>query len=203
MPRTSSRGSAAMARLESDNARCGRTAITTRGTAASSSWLPTTGITSRGRTRQRERFGSYVYDDYGRPLPADKLKDVQARIVTKESFDPATRKTTELSAFPLRVSRNRGYLEARVDTATLPAEMTAKVRFGRDSDEHRFDFTFDALTKEPAAPTSVPTARHAVTGCCATTRRRRRRLRHPPAQTATSLGLAGDSVVDGGDPRVN
>jgi hypothetical protein len=34
--------------------------------------------------------------------------------------------------------------------------MTAKVRFGGDSDEHRFDFTFDALTKEPAAPVSVP-----------------------------------------------
>jgi Heavy metal binding domain len=103
-------------------------------------------------------FRLYVYDDYGRPLPADKLKDVQARIVTKESFDSATRKTTELSAFPLRMSGNRGYLEARVDTATLPAEMTAKVRFGGDSDEHRFDFTFDALTKEPAAPTSVPKA---------------------------------------------
>ncbi len=101
-------------------------------------------------------FRLYVYDDYGRPLPATALKDVQARIVTKETFDPATRKTTEISAFPLRVSRNRGYLEARVDTTTLPAEMTAKVRFGRDSDEHRFDFTFDALTKEPAAPTSVP-----------------------------------------------
>ena len=103
-------------------------------------------------------FRLYVYDDYARPLPADKLKDVEARIVTRESFDSATRKTTELSAFPLRLSRNRAYLEARVDTATLPAEMTAKVRFGGDSDEHRFDFTFEALTKEPAAPTSVPKA---------------------------------------------
>ena len=36
--------------------------------------------------------------------------------------------------------------------------MTAKVRFGREADEHRFDFTFDAFTKEPAAPTSVPAA---------------------------------------------
>src|SRR5688572_23089136 len=80
-------------------------------------------------------FRLYVYDDYGRPLPADKLKDVQARVVTKETFDPATRKTTELSAFPLRVARNRAYLEARVDAAALPAEITAKVRFGRDADE--------------------------------------------------------------------
>jgi hypothetical protein len=90
-----------------------------------------------------------------RPLPASALREVQARVVTKETFDPATRRTTEISAFPLTVSR-RGYLEARVDTTSLPAEMTAKVRFGRDSDEHRFDFTFDALTKEPAAPVSVP-----------------------------------------------
>jgi hypothetical protein len=107
-------------------------------------------------------FRLYVYDDYGRPLPADKLKDVQARVVTRETFDPATRKTTELSAFPLRLARNRGYLEARVDAATLPAEMTAKVRFGSDADEHRFDFTFDALTREPAAPTSVPQAAKAA-----------------------------------------
>jgi len=108
-------------------------------------------------------FRLYVYDDYGRPLPADQLKDVEARVVTKETFDPATRKTTELSAFPLRIARNRGYLEARVDTASLPAEMTAKVRFGRDTDEHRFDFTFDKLTQEPAAPTSVPQATRAAT----------------------------------------
>jgi hypothetical protein len=109
-------------------------------------------------------FRLYVYDDYGRPLPPAALKDVEARIVTKESFDPATRKTTELSAFPLRVSRSRGYLEARVDTTALPAEMTAKVRFGRDSGEHRFDFTFVALTKEPAAPTSLPPAGSTLSG---------------------------------------
>jgi hypothetical protein len=107
-------------------------------------------------------FRLYVYDDYGRPLPADKLKDVEARVVTKETFDPATRKTTELSAFPLRVARGRAYLEARVDTNALPAEMTAKVRFGRDTDEHRFDFTFDKLTQEPAAPTSLPQAAKAA-----------------------------------------
>jgi len=135
-------------------------------------------------------FRLYVYDDYGRPLPAAALKDVQARIVTKESFDPATRKTTELSAFPLRVSRNSGYLEARIDTTTLPAEMTAKVRFGRDSDEHRFDFTFDALTKEPAAPTSVPSARAPSTGIAvvsptATT--------PPPTQT-TDTGLGPQAI---------
>jgi hypothetical protein len=98
------------------------------------------------------RFRLYVYDDYGRPLASARLREIQARVVTKETFDPATRKTTELTAFPLRPVRNRPYLEARIDPASLPAEMTAKVRFGNDQPEYRFDFTFVALSKEPAAP---------------------------------------------------
>ena len=101
-------------------------------------------------------FRLYVYDDYGRPLASAKVKDIEARVVTKENFDPATRKTTELSAFPLKAPRNRPYLEARIDPATLPAEMTAKVKFGDDQPEYRFDFTFAAFSKEPAAPTVRP-----------------------------------------------
>jgi hypothetical protein len=101
-------------------------------------------------------FRLYVYDDYGRPLASAKVKDIQARLVTKETFDPATRKTTELSVFPLKAPRNRPYLEARIDPSTLPAEMTAKVRFGSDLPEYRFDFTFPAFSKEPAAPTARP-----------------------------------------------
>jgi hypothetical protein len=101
-------------------------------------------------------FRLYVYDDYGRPLAPAKVKDLAARVVTKENYDPATRKTTELSAFPLKPARNRPYLEARIDPATLPAEMTAKVRFGDDQPEYRFDFTFASLSKEPAAPTARP-----------------------------------------------
>jgi hypothetical protein len=101
-------------------------------------------------------FRLYVYDDYGRPLAPAKVKEIQARVVTKETFDPATRKTTELSAFPLKPARNRPYLEARIDRAPLPAEMTAKVRFGSDQPEHRFDFTFASFSKEPAAPTARP-----------------------------------------------
>ncbi len=101
-------------------------------------------------------FRLYVYDDYGRPLASAKVKDIEARVVTKETFDPATRQTTELSAFPLKAPRNRPYLEARIDPSTLPAEMTAKVRFGDDQPEYRFDFTFPAFSKEPAAPTVRP-----------------------------------------------
>jgi hypothetical protein len=102
-------------------------------------------------------FRLYLYDDFGRPLSAEKMSSVKARVVTKETFDPATRKTTELSAFSLKTRRNRPYLEARVDTLPLPAEMSAKVKFSDDQPEYRFDFTFAALSKEPAAP--APRAR--------------------------------------------
>jgi hypothetical protein len=102
-------------------------------------------------------FRLYLYDDYGRPLAAEKIRDVQARVVTKENFDPATRQTTDIAAFPLKTVRNRAYLEARVDTSALPAEMTAKVRFGSDQPEYRFDFTFEQLTKEPLVPVAGPT----------------------------------------------
>ena len=97
-------------------------------------------------------FRLYVYDDFGRPLATAKMKDVQARVVTKETFDPATRKTTENRAFPLKTVRNRPYLEARIDPAVLPSEMTAKVKFGNDQPEHRFDFAFASLSKEPPVP---------------------------------------------------
>jgi len=102
-------------------------------------------------------FRLYLYDDYGRPLAAEKIRDVQARVVTKENFDPATRQTIDIAAFPLKTVRNRAYLEARVDTPALPAEMTAKVRFGSDQPEYRFDFTFAQLTKEPLVPVAGPT----------------------------------------------
>ena len=103
-------------------------------------------------------FRLYVYDDYARPLPAADLKKVAARLVTQERFDPKTRTSTDLAAFPLRPSSNAGYLEARVTGVALPAEMTAKIKLKPDAPEHRFDFTFDALTKEPAA--TVPAGRN-------------------------------------------
>jgi heavy metal-binding protein len=105
-------------------------------------------------------FRLYVYDDYARPLAADQIKRVKARVVTRETFDSATRQTKEIAAFPLTLSRN-GYFEAQVDTASLPAEMTAKVRFKDDGPEYRFDFTFAAISKDttPPAPAPVSTVR--------------------------------------------
>lgn len=94
-------------------------------------------------------FRLYVYDDYARPLSAANLKKVAARVVTDERYDPKTRTSTDLKAFPLRPSRDAAYLEARLSGMTLPATMTAKVRIKPEAPEYRFDFTFPGLTKEP------------------------------------------------------
>ena len=107
-------------------------------------------------------FRLYVYDDYARPLSAANLKRVSARVVTDERYDPKTRLSTDLKSFPLRPSRDGAYLEARVTGVTVPATLTAKIRIKPESPEYRFDFTFPALTKEPAraavqtGPTPAP-----------------------------------------------
>jgi hypothetical protein len=137
-------------------------------------------------------FRLYVYDDYARPLPKDQIRRLTARVVTKEDFDPATRTTKELAAFPL-VLRNGGYLEARIDDVSLPAQMTAKVKFKDDAPEYRFDFTFPALTREPAPPaaataTAAGRSRPAVTPAPG-----------PPVSGAATAA-AGASVPSPGNP---
>lgn len=109
-----------------------------------------------GTYPQAQLFRLYIYDDSSRPLAAADLRRVQARVVTRETFDPATQTTTEL-AFPLRASPNGAYLEVRVDPLAMPAALTAKVRVKPDAPEYRFDFTFPAFTKEPALPAAAPT----------------------------------------------
>jgi len=102
-------------------------------------------------------FRLYVYDDYARPLPAADLKKVAARVVTNERYDPRTRTSTDVTAFTLRPSPTAAYLEARVTGVVFPAALTAKVKIKPDAPEHRFDFTFAAVTKDPA-PASSATA---------------------------------------------
>jgi len=107
-------------------------------------------------TYPRERvFRMYIYDDYARPLSADRLKKIRGRVVTKETFDPRTRTTTERAAFTLRLVRNAEYLEARLDQVTFPLDVTAKVTFDDRTDEHRFDFTFTQTTKDSAPSANV------------------------------------------------
>ena len=147
-------------------------------------------------------FRLYLYDDFARPLSADRLKTVQARVVTRERFDPATRRTTELTVFPLRVAGRGAYLEARIDPATLPAEMTAKVRFDRDGAEHRFDFTFMALTQAPRAPApAVARTAPAGTKPPAPAPDTRPAVANPEP-TAAELTQAADSTQTAADPAL-
>ena len=105
-------------------------------------------------------FRLYVYDDYARPLTLANLKKVNARVVTNERYDPKTRTSTDLTAFPLRPSRDGAYLEARVSGVAFPAAMTAKIKIKPEAPEYRFDFTFAAVTKDPAV---VPVRSSAAT----------------------------------------
>jgi hypothetical protein len=110
-------------------------------------------------------FRLYLYDDYARPLPREQMRRLKARVVTNEHFDPSTRVTTEIAAFPLKLARSGVYLEARVDTSSLPAQMTAKLRLKNDAPEYRFDFTFTALSKDSTVDSrqvSVPTPQSPV-----------------------------------------
>src|SRR5712691_4352516 len=99
----------------------------------------------------------YLYDDYTKPLPDAQVKLVRGRIVTKESLDPVTHNRKEV-AFPLVLSRDRRYLEARVDTRRLPAPMAAKITFKSDGPENRFDFTFPEFSKDPGAASALAKA---------------------------------------------
>jgi hypothetical protein len=102
-------------------------------------------------------FRVFVYNDYTRPLP---LAAVTGRAVTTEAFDPGLKKPREIDAYALRPSKDGAYLEARIPSARLPADITAKIRFAATGEEYRFDFTFPAYSKEPAGgsrPTAGPT----------------------------------------------
>jgi len=114
-------------------------------------------------TLPRERlFRLHIYDDYARPLPAAALAAMNARVVTRQRFDSATRTAIEDEAFTLRPSKDGRSLEATIVRPVLPAAMSVKVRFKPDSPEYRFDFTFRELTREPVAPrATAPASRNA------------------------------------------
>ncbi len=101
-------------------------------------------------------FRLYLYDDFTKPLPPAKMTPIKARVVTQQTYDPATRTTKEISAFPL--VRNGPVLEARVGTLQMPLHMSAKVKFEPTGPEHLFDFSFDAYSKVPAAAPRAATA---------------------------------------------
>jgi hypothetical protein len=113
-------------------------------------------------------FRVYFYDDYSKPLAADRLRQVAGRIVTKEAPADGTGDPKELEAFPLEPSPDgQAFLLARIGTLPTPAEITAKIKLRPDADEQRFDFVFAGFSTEsesaPAAggmvalePTPIP-----------------------------------------------
>lgn len=101
-------------------------------------------------------FRLYLYDDFTKPLPLAKVTAIKARVVTQQTFDPATRTTKEITVFPL--VRNGRFLEARVGALTMPARMSAKVKFDAAAPEHLFDFSFEEYSKDPGAAPRVTTA---------------------------------------------
>jgi predicted RNA-binding Zn-ribbon protein involved in translation (DUF1610 family) len=96
-------------------------------------------------------FRVHLYDNFSQSLSAKSFK---GRVVLKETFDPVTRETRELVAYPLVPSRDGSYLEARIPTSALPLELAAKIQFETDGPFERFDFVFQNLSTVVAG---VPT----------------------------------------------
>ena len=134
-------------------------------------------------------FRLYLYDDFTKPLPLNQVRDVTARLVTKQTFDTATKTTKELAAAPL--VRNGRFLEARIGKLALPAQMTAKISFKKGGPEHVFDFAFEGFSKEPpagprttqASPMTAPVATASAAAAAASEPRR-----SSPASTSSEGG---------------
>jgi hypothetical protein len=97
-----------------------------------------------------------MYDDFSKPLAADRARKVRARVVTKEVFDPKTQTTRELASAPLVLASNGAFFEARIDQAALPAQMTAKISFAPGDKESRFDFAFPGFSRDQPSQIAPP-----------------------------------------------
>ncbi len=102
-------------------------------------------------------FRLYFYDDYTRPLGRAAMAHFVGRAVTREMFDPATKGYRDVETAALVLSKDGRYLEAHVPTA-LPAQITARVAFKAGDTEHRFDFSFAALSQEPKRGAAIVVA---------------------------------------------
>jgi hypothetical protein len=95
-------------------------------------------------------FRMHLYDDYTKPLALKLAREISAVIVTK---DPKTGREKEI---PL--VRSGRYLQAAIGKQPFPAQMYAKVTFRAGDRDTRFDFSFDAFSKEPkVAPSTTMT----------------------------------------------
>jgi hypothetical protein len=101
-------------------------------------------------------FRLFLYDDYTKPLAAERVKAVRARLVTEET-NPTTFETKETSSVPLTVAEGGAYLEAAIATLPLPANVTMQAVFAPGGKEQRFDFTFGEFSTD-SAPAALDVA---------------------------------------------
>jgi len=107
-------------------------------------------------------FRLYLFDDYTKPLAADRIRDVKARVVTKEETDPKTFVTSEVTAVPLLPSAEGPYLEAAMESLPFPASLIVQATFTEDGKEQRFDFTFNEYSVATAPESMDGAARLAL-----------------------------------------
>lgn len=86
-------------------------------------------------------FRLYVYDSYSKPFAPPGLT---ARV--SETVDAAGKRAAVAIPF---TRTGRGYYEARVPNAAVPATIAAQVRFEAGDKEYHFDFIFPDYSKEP------------------------------------------------------
>jgi hypothetical protein len=95
-------------------------------------------------------FRMHLYDDYTKPLALKLAREISGTLVVK---DPKTGGDKEI---PL--VRNGRYLQAAIGKQPFPAQLYAKVAFKPGDRDTRFDFSFDAFSKEPkVAPSTTMT----------------------------------------------
>jgi Heavy metal binding domain len=109
-------------------------------------------------------FRLYVYDDFTRPLPTARLREVHARASVTNGNGAEAPDGRSIRLVPSNDGRS---LEARV-ALTVPINLVVRLSFGSDSPEQRFDFAFASLTQENTAATASanapPPPRTASTG---------------------------------------
>ena len=99
-------------------------------------------------------FRIFLYDNFSEPMQVERFR---GRAVLEESFDPASKQTDELLAYPLRPSSDGSFLEAKVGTVSLPLEITAKIQFEDGGIFERFDFVFQEVSLDVNLDLALPT----------------------------------------------
>jgi hypothetical protein len=94
-------------------------------------------------------FRLHLYDDFTKPLSLKLAHEISAVLVTKDA------KTGKDKEVPL--VRTGRYLQASIGKQPFPLQMFAKVKFKPGDRENRFDFSFDAYSKEPKVVPSTTT----------------------------------------------